>query len=160
MPKSSKQSNSAPEPASKEPSALVSESQISQKSSLAPEVESSKQSALISGPQPSNLHTSSTGPFLKLELKAPNTDIQLDKPIDEGEKIRKWDPKEYDRDVFDSDNKNMSLIVMRKLAHGLSLLKEALEDYKKFNFYLGGKQNPYLCTLPNLMHHTHHSSYY
>ena len=158
-PKSSKQSTSTPKPASQNPSALESESQISQQSNLAPEVEFSKQSLLASEPQLSNVPPSSTDHFLKRELKTPSADDQLDKPIDEGERIRKWDPKEYDRDVFDSDDKNMSLIVMRKLAHGLSLLKEALEDYKKFNFYLGGKQNPYLCTLPNPMHHTHHSYY-
>ena len=126
---------------------MESESQIPQQSNLAPEVEFSKQSLLVAEPQPPNLPPSSTDPFLKSELKTPSADNQLDRPIDERETIRKWDPKEYDRDVFDSDDKNMSLIVMRKLAHGLSLLKEALEDYKKFNFYLGGKQKPFIYAL-------------
>ena len=52
----------------------------------------------------------------------------------------KWGPGEWDDDVFDSDSMDMSLAVMRKLVNEVSFLKSTLDDYKKFNIHLGGKQ--------------------
>ena len=52
----------------------------------------------------------------------------------------KWGPGDWDDDVFDSDSMDMSLAVMRKLVNEVSFLKSTLEDYKKFNIHLGGKQ--------------------
>ena len=51
-----------------------------------------------------------------------------------------WAPREWDSDVFDTDSEAMSLAVMRKLVNEVSLLKSSLDDYKKFNIHLGGKQ--------------------
>ena len=56
--------------------------------------------------------------------------------------IQKWKPDEWDDNYLDSDRKNMSLAVMMKLGHQLSLLREFLDVYKRFNGHLGGKQNP------------------
>ena len=52
----------------------------------------------------------------------------------------KWAPGEWDSDVFDTDSEDMTVAVIRKLVNEVSLLKSSLEDYKKFNIHLGGKQ--------------------
>ena len=51
-----------------------------------------------------------------------------------------WAPGEWDSDVFDSDSGHMTVAVIRKLVNEVSLLKSSLDDYKKFNIHLGGKQ--------------------
>ncbi|KAM0798024.1 hypothetical protein BDR22DRAFT_414835 [Usnea florida] len=51
-----------------------------------------------------------------------------------------WAPGEWDSDVFDSDSGHMTVAVVRKLVNEISLLKSSLDDYKKFNIHLGGKQ--------------------
>ena len=57
---------------------------------------------------------------------------------DQGPSI--WAPGEWDQDVFDTDSMGMSLALMRRLVNEVSLLKSSLDDYKKFNIHLGGKQ--------------------
>ena len=52
----------------------------------------------------------------------------------------KWEPRDWDNDVFDSDSEHMSVAVLRKLGNEISLLKSFLDEYKKFNIHLGGKQ--------------------
>ena len=61
-------------------------------------------------------------------------------PMAAGQGPSNWAPGEWDNDVFDTDSQSMSLTVMRKLVNEVSLLKYSLDDYKKFNIHLGGKQ--------------------
>ena len=62
--------------------------------------------------------------------------------------VQKWDPEDYDADLFDSDKQNMSLTVVIKLANQLSLLKQFLEIYKQFNVHLGRKHNLFATVVP------------
>ena len=54
--------------------------------------------------------------------------------------LSKWGPGDWDNDVFDSDSEYMSVAVLRNLGNEISLLKFFLDEYKKFNIHLGGKQ--------------------
>ena len=138
---SSKQSIAAANPQFQRQSASASQSGSSQKATLAPEDKSSKETNLESKPQSSKLPTASTNHYSKPEPDAPRAESQLDNPNDEGRAVKKWNRMEYDEDRFDSDAQDMSLTVVMKLAHQLSLLKEFLETYKNFNVHLGSKNN-------------------
>ena len=117
----------------------------SKQSSLTPNSQSEEQSILGSEPRSSNSRTSSPDPYSRPEPKDPGTDELFNNPRAEIKTKRKWDPKEWNKDEIDSDDEYMSLAVMMKLPHELSLLQEYLETYRSFNDYLGRKHSP--CTL-------------
>ena len=101
-------------------------------------------------------HSPSTGPCPLAELESLSAGNQIEKPKNDGKPLQKWDTKEWDENEFDSDEENMSLAVMMKLANELSLLKSFLEIYRKFNIHLGGTQSFFTLTQPPLMHHMSH----
>ena len=127
--KQSKQSNLTQNSQSEKPSASARETVVS------------KQSILESKPQSSNTPTSSTSPYSRSDPKAPITEQVFNNSPLEGKAKGKWDPKEWNKDEFESDDEHMSLAVMMKLPHELSLLQEYLEAYRKFNRRLGRKYN-------------------
>ena len=75
------------------------------------------------------------------EPKSLNAESQIDKSDNQVQRIQKWDVGDWDADTFDSDEQNMSLAVIIKLAHQLSLLQHFLEIYKRFNVHLGSEHN-------------------
>lgn len=133
----SKESNLTPNPQPEKPSAL------------ARETVASESSTLESKPQSSNTPTSSTRTDSRSEPKAPVTEQPFDNTPPERSANRKWDPKEWKKVELDSDDEHMSLAVMMKLPHELSLLQEYLEAYGDFNRYLGRKYNP--CTVNQII---------
>ena len=120
-PTSSDESTQARTPQSPQHSALPPESQPSQPSILAPEVGSS------------NFPPSSTDTVSQPQYRVPRNDNQQDHAP------QKWEANEWDSDVFDGDDVDMSLAIMIKLAHRLSILKDFLELYGRFNVHLGGE---------------------
>ncbi len=120
--KSSEASTQAREPQSPQHSALPLESQPSQPSILAPETGSS------------TFPPSSTDTLSQPQHHVPRIENQQDHAS------QKWEANEWDPDVFDGDDVDMSLAIMTKLAHRLSILKDFLELYRRFNVHLGGEQ--------------------
>ena len=90
----------------------------------------------------------STRPGSMSVLQAPRADSQPSKPLKKGQSIQKWESEEWEEIEFDTDEENMSMAVMMKLANELSLLKSFLELYNKFNNHLGGKQSSNPLTNP------------
>ena len=82
------------------------------------------------------------------EPKGLSAESQIDKPDDDVRIFQKWNLEDWDVDMFDSDKQNMSLAVVIKLANQLSLLKQFLEIYQKFNVYLGCKHNLVTTVVP------------
>ena len=77
-----------------------------------------------------------------------SAESQTDKPNRDVKTAQKWDLDDWDADDFDSDRQNMSLVVILKLANQLSLLKQFLEIYNKFNVHLGCKHNRFTTVVP------------
>ena len=90
--------------------------------------------------QSSQLPTTSTDRS-KPEPKSLSAESQVDKSDNQVQRIQKWDVGDWDADTFDSDNQDMSLAIIMKLANQLSLLQQFLKVYKRFNVYLGGEHN-------------------
>lgn len=118
-------------------------------SPLSRETVASENSALESKPQSSNTPTSSTAPYSKPGPEAPGTEQSINDPAPEHSVRGERDAKELEKDELESDDEYMSLAVMMKLSHELSLLQEYLEVYRKFNRRLGRKYNP--CTLDQII---------
>ena len=73
-------------------------------------------------------------------LESSDNGVRSDRePSDGNATVQKWGRKKWEADIFETDDKNMTLITMRRLINELCLLKETLEDYDKFNKLLGGK---------------------
>ena len=82
------------------------------------------------------------------EPRGLSAESQIDKPDEDVRTVQKWDLGDWDVDMFDSDKQNMSLAVIMKLANQLSLLKQFLEIYQKFNIHLGCKHNLFTTVVP------------
>ena len=83
--------------------------------------------------------------------EAPLAENPSDKPDDQSRTNEKWSPKDWNRDIFETDERKSSLTTVMKLASELNLLKEYLELYQKFNTHLGGKHHRSTASVPDVL---------
>ena len=64
---------------------------------------------------------------------------------------QKWSPKDWNKDIFETDEQKSSLTTFTKLSHEFSVLRENIEIYQKFNAHLGCKHPRSIADVPDVL---------
>ena len=102
-------------------------------------------------PQSPRLPTTLVGNHSKPDPKSPSAENRSNNLDDDDSTFQKWDPKDWDEDIFEGDERNSSLSLTMKISNQLSLLQQNLELYKKFNVHLGRKHKHSAADAPDAL---------